>query len=119
MKRNKPVYLICLLVSFTNATAWAHGGGHGGGGHYGGHYGGRFYGHGGFYVRPGIGFYLGPGYGWPYYPYPYYPYSAYPPAVVTVPSAPQVYIQQGSGQPAPQGQGNYWYYCNNPQGYYP
>jgi len=125
MKRVKPLCLICLLlVSFTNAAAWAHGGGHGGGGHYGGghyggHYGGHFYGHGGFYGRPSVGFYFGPAFGWPYYPYPYYPYYAYPPAIVTVPSSPPVYIQQNGGQPASQGQGNYWYYCNDPQGYYP
>lgn len=125
MKRNKSLCLTCvLLASFTNAAAWAHGGGHGGGGyygggHYGGHYGGHFYGYGGFYGRPGVGFYFGPGFGWPYYPYPYYPYYAYPPAVVTAPSSPPVYIQQGGGQPAPQGQGNFWYYCSNPQGYYP
>ncbi len=49
-----------------------------------------------------------------YYPAPYYYYS--PPVVVTTPSPP-VYIEQGSAQAAPAS--NYWYYCQNPQGYYP
>lgn len=52
------------------------------------------------------------GYGYPYYP----PVYAYPPAVV-VPSTPPVYIQQET-QPIP-AQTNYWYYCKNPDGYYP
>jgi len=43
---------------------------------------------------------------WYFYPAPVYPYpDPYQPPVVVVPSAP----------PAPQ----YWYYCNNPPGYYP
>ena len=64
---------------------------------------------GGVYVRPSIVVPLGP-----YWePYPYYP-----PVVVTPP--PQVY-----GQPAPQTPNppppapSYWYYCEEPQGYYP
>ncbi len=50
----------------------------------------------------------------PYYSYPYY----YPPAVITVPVTPPVYIQQSppTTQSYPAG---YWYYCNNPEGYYP
>ena len=60
----------------------------------------------------------GPGYWGPSYAYPYaypygYPYYAAPP--VAVQQGTQEYIQQGS---APQQQG-YWYYCQNPQGYYP
>ncbi len=31
---------------------------------------------------------------------------------------PQIYIERAAPQPAPQTQ-NYWYYCTNPQGYYP
>ncbi len=47
-----------------------------------------------------------------YYPYYGYPYYASPPVVVQ--QSPSVYIQQQpSKQPA------YWYYCPNPQGYYP
>ena len=43
---------------------------------------------------------------WYFYPTPIYPYpDPYEPPIVVAPSAP----------PAPQ----YWYYCANPQGYYP
>ncbi|HWU36839.1 MAG TPA: hypothetical protein VN203_04270, partial [Candidatus Acidoferrum sp.] len=60
--------------------------------------------------------------GYPYYPYPSYPYPDYPypyyggpPAVVQ--QQPPVYIQQ---EPQAQTQQpTYWYYCQNPQGYYP
>jgi len=56
-----------------------------------------------------------PAYYWGYpYPYPYYyqPYPAYyaPPAG----PAPQAPVQ-ATGTPPQQ----YWYYCDNPQGYYP
>jgi len=100
-----------------------HGGGHYGGGniHYGGgnHYaGGWGYGRGGqYYGRSNFDFYFGaPIY--PYFsnPYPYY----YPPSVITVPIpiTPPVYIQQP--QPAAQQYpAGYWYYCTNPEGYYP
>jgi hypothetical protein len=43
-----------------------------------------------------------PGYDWYAYDYPVYPYPAYP-----VPL------------PAPAPAGSYWYYCQNPAGYYP
>ncbi|WP_322629104.1 hypothetical protein [Halothiobacillus sp.] len=46
---------------------------------------------------------------------PYY----YPPQVITVPSSPPVYIQQDEPPVASAPQNNYWYYCRNPQGYYP
>ena len=63
--------------------------------------------HGTFVIGPGWGW--GPWWGAPYYPYPYY--SA-PPAVV---QQPPVYVD-----PAPTAQqANYWFYCQNPQGYYP
>lgn len=117
------------------------GGGFSGGGRSLGHFGGghRHYGHshrhnyhlgigfGGFY---GAGFfgpgYYGPGfYGYPYsygYRYPgnyYYPRRYYSPLVA--PSAQTVYIQREtpaatSAQPATT---NYWYFCRNPEGYYP
>ena len=45
---------------------------------------------------------IGPSLGWTYYPPPYYP--------------PPVYIEQAPAAPPPQ---NYWYYCTDPQGYYP
>jgi len=75
----------------------------------------------------GVGFYFGVPYPHAYYPSPYYyPYPPYPyyPPIVTVPAQPQVYIEQGNPQPAPQVSpapqaGNYWYHCDNPDGYYP
>jgi len=55
----------------------------------------------------------------PWYP-PYYPYY-YPPApVVVTPPSPPVYIDNGSATAAPpNSNSNYWYFCRNPQGYYP
>jgi hypothetical protein len=57
----------------------------------------------------------------PYY-YPgryYYPPYYYPPAVVTVPSTPPVYIERAQdAEPAPPSSAS-WYYCADPQGYYP
>jgi hypothetical protein len=58
---------------------------------------------------------LGPWYPYyyPYYSYyPYYPYYA-PAPVVAVEPHPQQYADSGEQQSA------YWYYCPNPQGYYP
>lgn len=123
---------ICLIITLLTAASsavWARGGGHGGGGHnsyggghnnYGGghshlnigigYYGPGYYGYGGYgYGGYGLGGY---GYGYPFYNRPYY---SYPPTVI-VPSTPPVYIQQV--QPV-QLQPNYWYYCQNPEGYYP
>ena len=82
------------------------GGGWGWGGGW-GYRGGWGYGWGGGApLYPGV-FLGGPGpYGWGA-PYPYYPQP-----LVVVPPQPQVYVQQ----PAPQ---QYWYYCENPKGYYP
>lgn len=70
--------------------------------------------HGGGHV--GVGVYLGPGWwgpGWwePYY-YPYYPYYYSPPPVI-VEQPSEIYVQ-----PAPEAP-RYWYYCKDPQGYYP
>ena len=51
----------------------------------------------------------------PYYFPPYY----YPPAAVTVPTEPPVYIERRETvEPAPQNTAS-WYYCADPQGYYP
>jgi hypothetical protein len=80
-------------------------GGHGWKGH--GYYGG--YGWKGVGVSIGVGPYWGP-YGYPYaysYGYPY-PYS---PQIYVQPSQP-LSIQPPSPPPV-------WYYCENPQGYYP
>ncbi|MGA7829145.1 MAG: hypothetical protein WCA04_15915 [Geobacteraceae bacterium] len=101
-------------------------GGHYSGGHYyGGH---RYY---GSYPRYRSNVYfsgdvwLGPGWyagwGWPYYypySYPYYdpyysPYYYSPPVVIEQP--PTEYIQKDQ-QPE---ETHYWYYCRNPEGYYP
>jgi hypothetical protein len=104
------VILATLLLGSAGAGyAWQ--GGHGGGWHGGGRHGGGWWGG----PRVGIGIGIGPFWG-PYWgPYwggywrPYaYPYG-YPP-VATVPST-QVYVQP-SAPPS-------WYYCDNPQGYYP
>jgi len=43
---------------------------------------------------------------------PWYPYYAAPPVMIQPP--PPVYVQ-----PAPQPQPSDWYYCQDPQGYYP
>jgi hypothetical protein len=93
---------VALIGAFGANAAWANGGHFRGGGHGGGH--GHWHGN--------IGFFVGAPLFW--YPSPYY---YYPPAVVTVPAAPTVYIEQAppSAPPAQQ----YWYYCGNPQGYYP
>lgn len=126
----KKISVACLVVilagTIAGNAAWARGGGgHGGGGHFGGgHNGGHFggyHGGGGF----GSGFYgFGLGYGVGSYYGGFTPYGryggfyGYPPTVITVPTTPPVYIQQ----PSPvtqQYQSGYWYYCSNPEGYYP
>lgn len=110
-----------------------HGGGYrGGGGQVGGYYGGGYYG--GVYYRGGHRYYGGGprifvggyfGFPWfPYYPYPYgyyfygYPYYyhypyAYPPSpdYPYTSDQPPVYSEQE--------QPRYWYYCRDPEGYYP
>ena len=74
-------------------------------------------GHGGYGPHVGVGVWLGPGWGpgwWGpnYYPY-YYPYYQETPIVIE--HQPEIYMQ-----PAPQAeQPVYWYYCKDPQGYYP
>lgn len=65
-----------------------------------------------------VGVVIGAPLGWPwYYQQPYYPYYSYPLIVETTPSTPPVYIERGSDQDA-QAPPSY-YYCSNPQGYYP
>jgi hypothetical protein len=63
-------------------------------------------------VFVGPRFFVGPRY-YPYYayPYPYYPYYDYEPPVVVTPP-PTDYVQR---EPQP----GYWYYCQDPAGYYP
>ncbi len=87
-----------------------------GGGWHGGYYGGwrggyGWYGFGLWGYPYGWGYPYAYPYGYPYYGYPYsypyaYSYPSYPPAdtQLPVPSEPQQ---------------SYWYYCQDPQGYYP
>jgi hypothetical protein len=96
---------------FHGGSNW-HGHGHGWRGFYGG-----------IYIDPWF-------YPWDYYPwgvtYPgVYAYGADPDAVV-MPPPPQTYIQPGPDQqyapaeaPPSQSQSSDWYYCRNPEGYYP
>lgn len=128
MKRMKSaiILLLALVAALMTSTAWAHPGpGHG--------YGHGYYRHGGARVGLYVG---GPVLGFPYYGYPGYgygygngygPYGYYAPAttVIMTPAAPPVYIEQSStannagaiaSGPASDG---YWYYCSNPDGYYP
>ncbi len=98
--------LVGVLVTSAapgHAGRGGHSGGHGGhGGHHGGHGGHRF-GHGAHgFIGPRLGVSI-----WPYWDPYWAPYAA-PPVVVAPPT--QVYVQ-----PAPPT----WYYCDNPQGYYP
>jgi hypothetical protein len=128
------VLVVLVLLSSITVAGYAYGdggyrgggGAHGGGQYYGGgtyHGGGRSYG-GGTYYRGGYGGYwrggvwVGPGWGWGgwgpwWWGAPYYPYYQAPPVVIE--RQPPVYIEP---EPEPEEQ-TYWYYCRNPQGYYP
>lgn len=71
--------------------------------------------------RARVGVYFGGPIWWGpsfYYPPPYY---YYPPPVV-VQSSPPVYIEQGQPQAPAAADASaqaWWYYCRNPEGYYP
>ncbi|MBL8497955.1 hypothetical protein ABF87_10065 [Nitrosomonas sp. JL21] len=114
MKSSQWIFAItalCLVLGSGGLEAHGHSRFSLGLGYYGpGFYGGYGYGgYGGYgFNRYGFG-----GYGYPYY---YPPMYSYPPTVI-VPSTPPVYIQQET-QRTPQPT-NYWYYCRNPDGYYP
>lgn len=113
----KKIAFTCLLaLSFLfSQPLWAHG------------HGGRFFGGGLGYRNAfyGGGFYYGGspyfGYRYPYYGfgYPYYGYGYgspyYSRTIITTPPTPPVYVERS----APTPQSGYWYYCSNPQGYYP
>ena len=122
MRTVKPMYLVfALVVILASNSVWARSGGHVGGHSHGhshlsiglGYYGPGFY---GGYGYGGYGF-GGYGFGYPYYYPPMYTY----PQTVIVPTTPPVYIQQQQAQPAQpaQPQTNYWYYCQEADGYYP
>jgi hypothetical protein len=65
------------------------------------------------FIRPSVVVPFGPYWG-PYYGEPY----PYPPVIVTSP--PQVYVQPAPQTPnPPPPAAAYWYYCEDPQGYYP
>ena len=85
---------IFLLASTAGNMAWAHGHAH-------------------------VGVYFGGPVFWPwYYPGPYYGPSYNTTTIITQPAP--VYIEQAPGPaPAPVPSSNAWYYCNNPDGYYP
>lgn len=52
-----------------------------------------------------------------YGPYPhYYPYSPYPPTII-IETPPPVTVAPNNQPGTPQPQ--YWFYCENPRGYYP
>lgn len=113
--------LLILSASY-GAGARAHGPGfhHGWGGPGWGHHGwGR---HGWYGGRSGFSFYFGgpaAAFGYPYGSYYYGPPAYYyPPSVVGVPVSPPLYIEEApmSSEAHPSG---YWYYCTNPEGYYP
>lgn len=145
MKKTYQLYLtFFLLISALHHPTWAEGDGGGDGGsdaggegydgdgyhHHDGH--GHHHHHGsGIYYDPWLwgglygsglwGGYYGPGwgaYGYRGYGYidPWYrPYYMNPP-VIGVPAQPPVYIEQSKPVPS---RPNAWYYCRNPEGYYP
>jgi hypothetical protein len=94
------IFLACaLLVAIPSS-------GHAGGGHSDSH----FFFSGSITLGP-----WWPGYGWyPGYPYAYYPAPYYPAQPVVIQQQPPVYAE-----PGPSRSDYYWYYCQDPQGYYP
>lgn len=120
---------VLLGVCMVGMSGWAIADGrHGGSDGHGGYYGHAAYG--GYVGRPGYHGYSNVGVGividpflyrpW-YYPGPYYypPYGYPYPPVISVPANPPVYIERAEvAEPAPPASAS-WYYCANPQGYYP
>ncbi len=78
----------------------------------------------GHFAHGRVGVFIGPGFGPWYYPWPYYygyygPYGPNPYYYGTpayAPAGPTQYVEQG---PASAPQQAAWYYCADPQGYYP
>jgi hypothetical protein len=105
-------FAISQSVQVANAAERA-GGGFRGGGFRGGEFRGGFV---GGYRGPRVGVYVGGVYDpfWPFFPYnyPYYPYYAYP---YTYPEV----LPEAVPLAAAPAQAPTWYYCNDPQGYYP
>ncbi len=69
---------------------------------------------GGHGSRVGVGVWLGPGWWGPYFYPSFYPY--YQPEQRIVIEQPEMYMQP---EPLASEQQRYWYYCKEPQGYYP
>lgn len=111
MKKFSLLSTFTLMTLITSHFATAHGG---------------HFDHFSFGINLGYpGFYGGYG-GYGYYdPFFYPPFYGAPPIVVPaappviVSPTPPVYIQQQESPPATQSQTHYWYYCTNPEGYYP
>ncbi len=107
--RNVIIFVLTALVLAMSVSVPAYARGHHGHHHHHGH------------VRISGGVWLGPGWGaaWPvpYYPsyYPYYRNPYYAPRVI-VEERPQEFI---SRENQVNEEGNYWYYCRKPEGYYP
>lgn len=96
MKRVKWGVLVALLWAATSGSALAQGGRS----------------HAAHHGRARVGVFVNAPLFWPYYPGPYYyPYS---PSFIVMPSAPPVYIEREQA-----GTQQYWYFCSEPQGYYP
>lgn len=106
------IKLALLSLLLLGGQAWASGSGHSGG-HGGGHSSGW---HGGGHrsVDTHVGVYFGPSFGYDtHYLSPFY----YPHAPLVIAPSPPVYIERGNPQSV--AQPYYWYYCANPEGYYP
>jgi len=100
-----------LLCGGTSQITWAwdHGFRHHRGFRGGHHHGGS---------RGHFGVFIGaPLFWWPPEPY-YYPRYYYPPLSQVYVEQPSVYVQRNDA-PVNTPPANYWYYCTNPQGYYP
>lgn len=105
MKRIKSAYVFFLLFGLVaSGTAWAHGASV--------HH--RQFHH---HRHAHAGIFIGVPLRWHYPPQQYY-YS-YPPLIAT-PATPPVYIERSDVPQAQSPTSNYWwYYCRDPQGYYP
>lgn len=119
MRRKKTVAVAILLLGLlASGIAWAHGAVHGSIGFHGHFPGHHHHHHHHFHSGASVGVVLGTPWVWHgyYRPPPVYVYS--PPIIVTPASSP-VYIEKGIAAAPTEQASAYWYYCNNPQGYYP
>jgi len=109
-------FLISPSISQARYGYGWHGWGWYHGGYYRGYYGPGYW---GYYPRWYYPYYWGfpiggwPFVGWPYAAYAGWPYLGWPYYAPEVTAAPPAYSKPGQQQPS------YWYYCQNPQGYYP